>query len=472
MPNFDNIFWECLGFSQIIISTFLRVSTARKLMSSKFPIGVATMYSPAFIILLIYLFTFLISCSPVNNIPDDISEEIDEGYERKDNKEEKTKIQNASSSPITKPEHSFLDNNIQNNITIIFSDNDKNNIVEQFVNVIELALYKKNISNLTFELKKYSGKNELKKIIEESNNLGKIYIGPINSSDTSSIKEYCDQGAIFFSFSPEKNLAEKCIFLINFFPENELEAIFNHLPKKSKIALLYPENNYGYSINKLVDNEIEKSEAILVNRSSYKVDMSNVRDAIKELGKYELRKYELDRQKKILSNKKDEQSKKRLKQLNKFNTTKDYDYTHILVSDYGIRLLQVAPLLPYYDIDPNIVQFIGTGAWDDEAFFYEPSLQNAIFPGVEEKKRKNLIDDYSQIYKDKLLRVSTLPYDLIGLLSYVFEKNLSIYELYSLLNNSEVRFEGVDGSFYFKKNAIQRDLNILKISNGKAIKVN
>ena len=123
-------------------------------MSSKFPIGVATMYSPAFIILLIYLFTFLISCSPVNNIPDDISEEIDEGYERKDNKEEKTKIQNAPSSPITKPEHSFLDNNIQNNITIIFSDNDKNNIVEQFVNVIELALYKKNISNLTFELKK------------------------------------------------------------------------------------------------------------------------------------------------------------------------------------------------------------------------------------------------------------------------------------------------------------------------------
>ncbi len=91
---------------------------------------------------------------------------------------------------------------------------------------------------------------------------------------------------------------------------------------------------------------------------------------------------------------------------------------------------------------------------------------------MEEKKRKDLIDDYSQIYKDKLLRVSTLPYDLIGLLSYVFEKNLSIYELYSLLNNAEIRFEGVDGSFYFKKNAIQRDLNILKISNGKAIKVN
>ena len=29
--------------------------------------------------------------------------------------------------------------------------------------------------------------------------------------------------------------------------------------------------------------------------------MSNVRGAIKELGKYELRKYELDRQKKILA---------------------------------------------------------------------------------------------------------------------------------------------------------------------------
>ena len=68
-----------------------------------------------------------------------------------------------------------------------------------------------------------------------------------------------------------------------------------YLNNGSKVALLYPENNYGYNINLLIDEVINNSNTVLVNRASYKKDLSNVRDAIKELGKYELRKYELER---------------------------------------------------------------------------------------------------------------------------------------------------------------------------------
>ena len=60
---------------------------------------------------------------------------------------------------------------------------------------------------------------------------------------------------------------------------------------------------------------------------------------------------------------------KRLKKLQRFKTTSDYDFTHILIADYGLNLLQVAPLLPYYDIDPQVVQFLSTGVIDDENFF-------------------------------------------------------------------------------------------------------
>ncbi len=73
-------------------------------------------------------------------------------------------------------------------------------------------------------------------------------------------------------------------------------------------------------------------------------------------------------------------------------------------------------MLAYYDIDPNIVRFIGTGAWDDEVFFNEPSLQNSIFPGVEYSQRENLMKEYASFYEEDLMRVSTLPYDLVGLL--------------------------------------------------------
>lgn len=245
-----------------------------------------------------------------------------------------------------------------------------------------------------------------------------------------------------------------------------MRTLFNYFPNNSKIALLYPENHYGFGINMIIDSIANKSNSVIINRASYDESLINAPAAIKELGKYELRRYELNRQKKILANKTDDESKKRLIKLERFQTTQDFDFTHVIIADYGLRLLQVAPLLPYYDIDPNTVKFVGTGAWDDEVFYDEPSLSGAIYPGIEFLKRKQLTQDYFETYRKKLLRTSTLPFDLIGLLDIIFSKTENLEGLYSLLNNNNIRFSGVDGSFYFLNNSIERELSILKIENG------
>ena len=46
-------------------------------------------------------------------------------------------------------------------------------------------------------------------------------------------------------------------------------------------------------------------------------------------------------------------------------------FFHLILPDYSIRLLHIAFLLPYYDVDPKIVQFVGTGVWDNKVFFNE-----------------------------------------------------------------------------------------------------
>ena len=298
--------------------------------------------------------------------------------------------------------------------------------------------------------------------------VGKVFIGPLNSSDSELLYQFCSKGAVFFSFSSTTTLAKNCVFLINFFPENELKTIFNYFPNNSKVALLYPENEYGFGINSIIDNVADQSNSIIINRASYNTNLTNAPEAIKELGKYELRKYELNRQKKILANKKDKDSKRRLIKLEKFQTTKDFDFTHIIIADYGLRLLQVAPLLPYYDIDPNVVRFVGTGAWDDEIFYDEPSLSGSIYPGIELNKRQKLNDDYQNLYEERLLRISTLPYDLVGLLDYLINNDYTTSALYETLQNSKIRFAGVDGNFYFSNNTIERDLQVLQIKDGKA----
>tara|TARA_B100001057_G_scaffold113134_1_gene111409 strand:- start:491 stop:838 length:348 start_codon:yes stop_codon:yes gene_type:complete len=115
---------------------------------------------------------------------------------------------------------------------------------------------------------------------------------------------------------------------------------------------------------------------------------------------------------------------------------------------------------------------MGTGVIDDKTFFYEPSLQGAIYPGVPDTRRINIINNYIEIYDDEFLRVSTLPYDLIGLINFIYSKDYKFGDVVRLLNNPNKKFNGVDGSFYFKNNMIERDLNILRISNGNSFVIN
>ncbi len=428
------------------------------------------------LVIIIFNITFIVSCTPVNlSKPNDNKQFNKENNNTKaenisDLKKDEKLEKNNNESLLKKSIDQKI--NLNREVVLLFPKEKKTKITNQFINIIELAIYNKGLRDVSFRITYFENTDELEKIIINTKQSGRIYIGPLEANNTKKIKKFCNFDIIFFSFSSDSNLANDCVFLLNFFPKNELEQLFKYLKEGTKVALLYPENEYGYLINSLIDEVINNSDAILVNRSSYKQDLSNVRNSIKELGQYELRKYELKRQKQILINKNDDKSKRRLKKLEKFKTISDYNFTHVLIADYGLNLLQVAPLLTYYDIDPNIVQFMGTGVMDDENFFYEPSLQGAIFPGVEKKTRQDLLQNYSKIYNDKFIRISTLPYDLIGLLNYVFTQNIEFNELNNLLKKSKVKFDGVDGSFYFKNNIIERELNILKIKNGKAFSLN
>ena len=163
-----------------------------------------------------------------------------------------------------------------------------------------LLNYKKEIKKISLNINSYIDIKELEKLLIEKAKPGKIFIGTLTPESSKIVKNYCYKGILFFSFAPDKSLADECVYLINFFPEDDLIALFNHFPEGSRIALLFPENAYGYYINYIIDPIADESSSLIVNRASYKEDLTNAREAIKELSKYELRKYELNRQKKIL----------------------------------------------------------------------------------------------------------------------------------------------------------------------------
>ena len=62
---------------------------------------------------------------------------------------------------------------------------------------------------------------------------------------------------LFFSFSSRSSLAKDCIYLLNFFPKNEVSQLLSYLNEDAKVALLYPENEYGYLINSFIDDSLD-----------------------------------------------------------------------------------------------------------------------------------------------------------------------------------------------------------------------
>ena len=59
----------------------------------------------------------------------------------------------------------------------------------------------------------------------------------------------------------------------------------------------------------------------------------------------------------------------------------------------------------------------------------------------------------------------------MGLLVYVINNKFTTANLYNVLTESNLKFSGIDGNFYFLNNKIERDLQILKIEEGKAVPI-
>ena len=236
-------------------------------MSSKLPIGVATIERPLLILFILYVLIFLISCTPANlskqvlkKTPEKtVSEKpvIDKSNASKIKKKEDKKKEDKKNE-----ENKILDNvSLNKTIIALFAKDDDPVTTKQFLNTFELGIYNLGVKNINLQIKFFETDKDLKNIIENNLSPGQLFIGPIQSKYTKIINNYCNNDVLFFSFSSKSKLAKDCVYLLNFFPKNELSRLLFYLNEDAKVALLYPENEYGYLINSFIDDIIFESPA-------------------------------------------------------------------------------------------------------------------------------------------------------------------------------------------------------------------
>ena len=151
------------------------------------------------------------------------------------------------------------------------------------------------------------------------------------------------------------------------------------------------------------------------------------------------------------------------------DTMGEVGFDALLVADGGQRLRQIVSLLPYYDIDPNKVKFMGTGLWDTPETIIETNLIGSWYVSSPPEARMNFVKRFKRLYGYVPHHIATLAYDATALAA-------SLGRSYNDLKfdkgalTSERGFLGADGIFRFSDDGLtERGLAILEIlRNGTA----
>ncbi len=104
-----------------------------------------------------------------------------------------------------------------------------------------------------------------------------------------------------------------------------------------------------------------------------------------------------------------------LDRLMNYQSTSSTPFDAVLLPEGGTLLRALAPLLPYYDVDPHKVKFLGTGLWDDPVIGREPALVGGWFAAPPPDARKAFLDRFQSAYGTTPPRLASISFDAVAL---------------------------------------------------------
>jgi ABC-type branched-subunit amino acid transport system substrate-binding protein len=254
----------------------------------------------------------------------------------------------------------------------------------------------------------------------------RLIIGPLLAAEVEAAKPVVQGANVpMVAFSTATQLAGGGTFLMGFLPRQEIERVmgYAHAHGLSRVAVLAPRNPYG-------DIAIDAAKAVgdangtpLVRSDSYDPGSADVSAAVKRF------------------------------------VAAGVDFDALLLPEGVARLKALAPLLPYYNIDPAKVKYLGTGLWDDPTLATEPELAGAWYAAPNPAARAAFEDRFRSLYKHPAPRLATLAYDATALAAALSGGDLSV----AAIENPN-GFAGLDGIFRFTPDGVvERGLAVIEL---------
>ena len=299
-----------------------------------------------------------------------------------------------------------------------------------------------------------------------------LILGPLFAEGVTAVANHARaHGVIVVAFSTDRTASGEGVYLLGHTPRTQIRRVFAHAATNGhrRIALLAPETRYGAAVADEAWAAAALTGLSLTRVRTYASDGSDAADVVRDLAEYDRRARALKDERATLVRKNDAAARRRLRRLETLDTLGELPFDALLLADGGARLQQVAPLLPYYDIDPAKIRVLGTGLWEDPATLGEPALEGGWFAGPDPAARRAFETRYSRIFGKAPGAIATLAYDATALAAALARAGAS-FGPQAIGNRGG--FLGADGLFRFDEEGIaERGLAVFEVAGGGEIRV-
>ncbi len=256
-----------------------------------------------------------------------------------------------------------------------------------------------------------------------------IIIGPVLSSAVSAAAEPARQAHIpVIAFSTDRSAAGQGVYLLSFTPEADIARMVGYIQAQNQaafesgaalrpetqgkqapaiinaVALLRPQGRYGDRVEEALFTYAPPAGLAITDIALYGRDVQSMDAPARQIAHVEERRAAIEAWKEAGG-------------VGDPNLDPEFDfqlpYQAVFIPESGVRLRSLAPLLPFYDVDPKITRFIGVHLWNDATLLREPALFGGWFPGPAAAPHEAFKAAYGSAFAEPPGRLASLAHDAI-----------------------------------------------------------
>ena len=330
-----------------------------------------------------------------------------------------------------------------------------------------------------------------------------IIVGPLFGSSVTAMQPVLAGRSVpAFAFSNDASAATDGLWLMGFLPEQNIDRIVSEAIAQglTRFGALVPDGVFGARIAASFAASVDRFGGTIVQTETYPPDAESMFDPVRRLARFDERKAAhmaemqrlTDEALALLPVRIDDETGlpvappdeagavfkllgddapelvSAYEALALVETLGDIPYDAVFMPEGGLALRNLAPLLPYFDIDPRRVKFIGTGLWDDPTLSQEPPLHGGWYAAAPSANWSGFAARYEAIYDAAPPRLASMAYDAVALAARLSGFQTESPFAAELLMDPN-GFSGIDGIFRLNAGGLnERGLTVQEVTRARS----